>query len=44
VRDTTIVGGGNHYFLFDGSQALPASPSDKGEAFILKLLKLEGLH
>jgi hypothetical protein len=30
-----------NYFLFEGSQALPASPS---EAFILKLLKLEVLR
>jgi hypothetical protein len=35
VRDTTIVRGGGgwtHYFRFEGSQALPASPSDKGGA------------
>jgi hypothetical protein len=25
-------GVGNYNFLFEGSQALPASPSDKGEA------------
>jgi hypothetical protein len=31
VRDTTIVGW-KQYFRFEGSQALPASPSDKGEA------------
>jgi hypothetical protein len=31
VRDTTIVGG-NIIFLFEGSQALPASPFDRGEA------------
>jgi hypothetical protein len=32
VRDTTIVRGGGRkqYFRFEGSQALPASPSDKG--------------
>jgi hypothetical protein len=51
VRDTTIVGGGKHYFLFEGSQALPASPSDRVKLefrvnltsffLILKLLKLE---
>jgi hypothetical protein len=46
VRDTTMGGGGGwkHYFLLEGSQALPTSPSGKGEALILKLLKLEGLH
>jgi hypothetical protein len=28
VRDTTLVGGGwKHYFLFEGSQAMSASPS-----------------
>jgi hypothetical protein len=35
VRDTTILGGGRgrkQYFRFEGSQALPASPSDRGEA------------
>jgi hypothetical protein len=33
VRDTTIEGGvGNNNFRFEGSQALPASPTDKGEA------------
>jgi hypothetical protein len=32
VRDTTIERGvGNNNFLFEGSQALPASPSDKDE-------------
>jgi hypothetical protein len=32
VRDTTIEEGvGNNNFRFEGSQALPASPSDKGE-------------
>jgi hypothetical protein len=31
VRDTTIERGNNN-FLFEGSQALPASPSDRGEA------------
>jgi hypothetical protein len=53
VRDTTKRGEGRkHYFRFEGSQALPASPSDRGEAgvqgdfnifyyfFILELLKL----
>jgi hypothetical protein len=33
VRDTTLVGGGGgrkQYFQFEGSQALPASPSDRG--------------
>jgi hypothetical protein len=35
VRDTTVEGGvGNNNFRFEGSQALPASPSDKGEASI----------
>jgi hypothetical protein len=34
VRHTTIVGGGGgkQYFKFEGFQALPASPSDRGEA------------
>jgi hypothetical protein len=36
VRDTTIVGGGGNNiffsFRFESSQALPASPSDRGEA------------
>jgi hypothetical protein len=34
VRDTTIEGRGvgNYNFLFEVFQALPASPSDKGEA------------
>jgi hypothetical protein len=33
LRDTTIVGGGwKQYFRAEGSQALPASPSDRGEA------------
>jgi hypothetical protein len=33
VRDTTIEGAvGNNNFRFEGSQPLPASPSDKGEA------------
>jgi hypothetical protein len=32
-RDTAMGGGvGNNNFRFEGSQALPASPSDKGEA------------
>jgi hypothetical protein len=31
VRDTTLVGGWKHYILFEGSQAMPASPSDRGE-------------
>jgi hypothetical protein len=34
VRDTTLVGGGGewkHYFVFEGSQAMPTSPSDRGE-------------
>jgi hypothetical protein len=32
VRDTPLVGGGwKHYFLFEGSQAMLASPSDRGE-------------
>jgi hypothetical protein len=34
VRHTTIVGGGGgrkQHFRFEGSQALPASPSDRGE-------------
>jgi hypothetical protein len=34
VRDTTVVGGGragNNILGFEGSQALPASPSDRGE-------------
>jgi hypothetical protein len=43
VRDTTLVEGYKHYFLFEGSQAIPASPSDRGEVY-LKLLKLEGLR
>jgi hypothetical protein len=33
VRDTTLVGGYKHYFLFEGSQAMPASPSDRGEVY-----------
>jgi hypothetical protein len=33
VRDTTLVGGWKHYFLFEGSQAMPASPSDRGEVY-----------
>jgi hypothetical protein len=33
VRETTVEGGvGNNNFRFEGSQALPASPSDKGVA------------
>jgi hypothetical protein len=46
VRDTTIGGGEwkHYFFLIEGSQTLPASPSGKGEALILKLLKLEGLY
>jgi hypothetical protein len=33
VRDTTIEGEvANNNFRFEGSQALPASPSDKGDA------------
>jgi hypothetical protein len=28
-----ISGGGEHYFLFEGSQAMPASPSDRGEVY-----------
>jgi hypothetical protein len=44
VRDTTVGRGWKHNFLIEGSQALPASPSGKGEALILKLLKLEGLY
>jgi hypothetical protein len=34
VRDTTIVGGVSRkqYLRFEGSQALPASPADNGEA------------
>jgi hypothetical protein len=33
VRDITIVGDqGNNIFDFEGSQAVPASPSDRGEA------------
>jgi hypothetical protein len=31
VRDTTLVGDGKDYFLFEDSQAMPASPSDGGE-------------
>jgi hypothetical protein len=31
VRDTTLVGGMETLFPFEGSQAMPASPSDKGE-------------
>jgi hypothetical protein len=32
VRDTTLVGGEwKHYFLFEGSQAMPACPSGRGE-------------
>jgi hypothetical protein len=31
VRETTIEGGvGNNNFRFEGSQALPVSPSDRG--------------
>jgi hypothetical protein len=30
VRDTTVGGVGNNNFRFEGSQALPASPSDMG--------------
>jgi hypothetical protein len=33
VSDTTVRGGvGNNNFIFEGSQALPASLSDKGKA------------
>jgi hypothetical protein len=31
-RDTTIGGGVGNNIRFKGSQALPASPSDRGEA------------
>jgi hypothetical protein len=35
VRDTTMVEGqGNNIFGFEGSQAVPASPSGKGETCI----------
>jgi hypothetical protein len=30
VRDYN-KGGWKHYFLFEGSQAMPVSPSDRGE-------------
>jgi hypothetical protein len=36
-------GDGSINFLFEGSQAMPASPSDRGE-ILIKLLKLEGLR
>jgi hypothetical protein len=35
VRDTTKGGEERkHYFLFEGSQLMPASPSDKSEAWV----------
>jgi hypothetical protein len=43
VRDTTLVGGGGwkHYFLFEGSQAMPASPSDRDEVYV-KVIEVGG--
>jgi hypothetical protein len=44
VRDTTLLGGGgckHYYFLFEGSQAMPARPSDRGEVYF-KLIEVGG--
>jgi hypothetical protein len=43
VRHTTLVGRGGwkHYFLFEGSQAIPASPSDRGEVYF-KVIEVGG--
>jgi hypothetical protein len=41
VRDTTLVGGMETLFLFEGSQAMPASPSDMGEV-LFKVIEVGG--
>jgi hypothetical protein len=41
VRDTTRGGDGNINFLFEGSQAMPASPSDRGE-ILFKVIEVRG--